>query len=175
MNEYELLRNEMMDNFKIISQNTSILYTSFAAIFALAIKENNFLLYLVPYFVIIPLFLASEAKARSNCRIAAYLSVYCEGSEYNWERRHQRLDEETHQKRNWKSTLSYYLLGVISSVAGEIQLFCSNKYSCTEKWIYGSVIFLVTIIAFVILKLNTIDYAKERRKMINKWNKIKQQ
>ena len=172
MNEYELLREEMMENFKVISQNTSVLYTAVAAIFALAINTNNFIFYMIPYFVIVPVFLASEAKARSNCRIGAYLNVFCEGTEYNWERRHQMLEENIHQKRNWRSTLYYYILGFVSSVAAEIQLIFSVN-SCLEKWIYGSAILLWTIVAFVILKKNTIDYAEERKKMIKQWMEIR--
>lgn len=162
-----------MENSKVISQNTSVLYTAVAAIFALAINTNNFVFYMIPYFVIIPIFLASEVKARSNCRIGAYLNVFCEGTEYNWERRPQMLEENVHQKRNWRSTLSYYILGVVSSVAAEIQLIFSNNNSYLEKGIYGSAILLGTIVAFVILKKNTIDYAKERKKMINQWIEIK--
>lgn len=99
MKEYEMLRAEMMDDYKTISQYNVVLYTATATILAFAIKDGTFLSCLIPYCVLLPLYLICEAKRRGICRIAAYLNVYYEGTEYNWERRHHVFDETVEKNK----------------------------------------------------------------------------
>lgn len=168
MSEYEMLRNEMMDNYKIIAQYDSTLYAIVAAVLAIVYKQQSFVLCLIPYIAIIPLYLASEAKRQSICKIAAYLFVFHEGQdkEYNWETRHQCFDYGT--KRNWKNVFQYYFLSAICSAAA-IYMCLQSTYSITAKWLISTAVVVLTLGIIIFMIFNTVNYPKLRAEYINKW------
>ena len=179
MKEYEMLRAEMMDDYKTISQYNVVLYTATATILAFAIKDGTFLSCLIPYCVLLPLYLICEAKRRVICRIAAYLNVYYEGTEYNWERRHHVFDEtvEKNKKKRFfrssSSPLPYYCIAIVCSIASLIKI----PYD-SQCW-YLSVIEVacvvaLTVIAILIMNANKTDYTDARNQYIKEWRAQKE-
>ena len=172
MKEYELLREEMMENIRAITQYAVILYAAVTAVFAFAIESNNFLLYLITYFIVLPLHFATESKHYANCKIAAYLYVFLEGGEFNWEQRHQKLEIDNSYKRNWKSHFFYYAFLIVSSIFAETTLII-GEYTCTTKCVWGVVIPIVSVTAIGIMKKTSINYIHTREKFITEWQKLK--
>ena len=171
-----MLREEILESYRAITQFTSILYAAVAAIFTYASKENNYILYLIPYIVIIPMFLAAQDKLRSICGIAAYLIVFHEGNHFNWEKRHGALDLQLNRNRkhNWDATFpSYYCIAIISSVAAGYNLLIADQYDCIGKIIRGAIIFFGTIVFLLIMRSHAVDYNDERSKMVENWSQIK--
>lgn len=170
MKEYELLRNEIIENYKIISQYNSILFTTVAAVLAVAIVRNTFYLCLVSYIAILPLYLASEAKHRSICRIASYLYVFLKGDDFRWETRQYQFNNG--KRRNWKSTIQYYLISVVCSSLAIYKLWRGN-YIVETKVIFIIIIAILTLIIVAFMKFNYLSYNKTKEKMISDWQKIK--
>lgn len=174
MSEYELLRSEMMDNQKTITQYELTLYTAVSALIAFALGKQEYYYCLIPYVAIIPLYLLAEAKRQSICDIAAYLSVFCEGETINWEKRHQKIEAQTRAKRNWRSTFLYYFIAVVCSGTAIFKLFISG-YAPLAMWIRVAILLVFTIIVLAFLKANTINYVELRKKRIKQWTKLKEQ
>ena len=172
MEEYKMLRQEILEDHRVIAQYTGILYAAVAAILAFAVKEGDFLLYLVPYVVILPLFLAGEARMRSICGIAAYLYVFHEGEDFRWERRHHRLEVEKGHRRNWRGNFPYYLLAMISTALSEYQLLFSGCDRVT-KIAVGLLVALGSLGAMLVMWRNTTNYVAERTRMITEWEQFK--
>lgn len=172
MSEYELLRNEIIECYDAIKNYNIAMYAAVVTVLTFALGKNNFLYCLVPYVAIIPLYFASESKNRNICKIAAYMNVFLEGNEYNWERLHHKYDEQFNKKRNWKSISQYYFLSIICSVIAITKIFQFN-YDTYVKWILLSIVLIISIVAIIAMGLSTINYLNCRKAMLENWKKIK--
>lgn len=172
MSEYELLRNEILENYDAIKQYNLALYVAVISVLTFALDKQNFVYCLIPYIAIIPLYFACEGKNRNICKIASYLHVFREGDKYNWERRHQKYDELFSEKRNWRSISLYYFLSILCSTMSITKIFLLD-YNICIKLLLSTLVFIFTIVVIVIMKLNTINYVDCRKTMIANWKKIK--
>lgn len=174
MDEYELLRAEMMENYTEINNSCSIFYTAVATILAFAVQTDNYLLCLIPYLVIIPLFFLCESKHNKICWIAAYLYVYLEGDKYNWEKRHHKYDiaYSKSKKGEWQAGLEYYFVSFACS-ALSIYKIINNDLLPAEKWIRATSVVLFTLVTIIVMKISTVHYVKTRGEMIKKREDIK--
>lgn len=172
MKEYELLRNEMMESYRAITQYNTVLYTATATILALVLQRDEYLLCLIPYIVIIPLFLLCESKRNGICRIAAYMNVFLEGDEFNWERRHHLFDQKKTRSRG--SLHPYYFLMLTCTGFSIYKIIC-GEYSCTAMCIRIVAVLTLLIISLIVMKSKTVNYTKTRDELINDWREIKAQ
>lgn len=172
MSEYELLRNEILENYDAIKQYNLALYVAVISVLTFALDKQNFLYCLIPYIAIIPLYFACESKNRNICKIAAYMNVFLEGNEYNWEMLHQKYDEKFNKKRNWKSISQYYFLSIMCSAIAIAKIF-QLDYDTNTKWVLFSIVLIVTIVAIIAMGLSTINYVNCRKAMLENWKKIK--
>lgn len=90
MKEYELLRQEILDKINAIVQYNILLYTATTAVLAFAFEKENPFLCLLPYVVILPIYLMVEELHNITSNIAAYMIVFLEGTDHNWETRYYR-------------------------------------------------------------------------------------
>lgn len=98
MSEYELLRQEILEDYKAITQYNLALFSIVSATLAFVLGREEYYLCLVPYLAIVPLFLLCEVTRKNICRIASYMAVFLEGEAYNWENRHQKLEFKKSKK-----------------------------------------------------------------------------
>ena len=191
MNEYELLRAELIHNSESIVQYENIMYASVAAIFAFAFQSNNYFLCLSAYVVIIPCFFVIMHRKKSTCFITSYMYVFLEGVEYHWERRAYTYNSTgniygfSDKTSNWKLNLKHYpwkihfhffMLPLVVSVITICGIWFTDflqDYSFKRKVIWSVVIAISTLGVLITFYKNTFDYGKSRREMIEKWLKIK--
>lgn len=171
MNEYQMLRDEIMENIKQISQHITILYTATAALLAFALQTSEFLLPMIPYTVIVPLLLRSEALTNTNCRIAAYMIVFLEGVDNHWETR--LYENEKGRKRTKRYLLPYYFISLTCTVSSLYKLIFGN-YLYFYKWLWGICIIILSIILFVIMIANTVNIKKKKGEYIKQWQEMKE-
>jgi len=115
MEEYKMLREELL-NFQNRKQTTiHILYTGVAAILTLgiSIEDSQSLIFLLPFCVIIPTYTMAIDFTRCIKKIGAYLEVFHENDELKWESRLSKFDA-TPQKLQYSTMFSFYILGFIS-------------------------------------------------------------
>lgn len=162
MDEYGQLRNEIIEDYRTITQYNSVLYTVVAAILVFGLKENSYYLCLVSYVAILPLYLLCEAKRKDICRLASYMAVFGEGNDYKWELRHQKFEKNFKSKRNWQSIFPYYFAGFICSIISiyKITLDIDNF---PENWFRIVLVSLLTIIMFIFMKCKSINYVEEKQ------------
>ena len=83
MSEYEILAEKIKDRDQEIVQYNSLLYTATAALLAFTFENDNPLLCLLPYLIIVPVYLLIQQKRESQHRISAYMIVFLEGTDYH--------------------------------------------------------------------------------------------
>ena len=166
-----MLRSEMMEDYKQISQYNVALYTVTATILTFALGRSEYYLCLVPYLVAVPLFLMCEAKRKDICKIASYLAVYLEGDEFNWETRHQLLEEYDGQRRNWQSLLIYYLIPITCSGLSIYRIV--YNYSNYGMWNRIVSVIILTLGTLILMGVKTISYVSFRKNKRQEWKKHK--
>lgn len=172
MKEYELLREEMMEDYRAISNYNIALYSVVAAVFGLSLTQNVFYLSLTVYIAILPLFLLCESKRKNICFIAAYMAVYLEGEDFNWETRHQVYEKKYAVKRNWHSLFPYYFVGTLCSALSIIKLLFSDQLAILMI-VISIVICIITIAVFAYMRKQSINYVNLRQEMKAQWEKVK--
>ena len=198
--EYELLRSEIINTYNHIQSIHNILYTAVGAILAFALKteiKSCAICLLLPWLIILPLYLTMEAKHRGVAELGAYLYVFHEGDKFNWERRHHSFDKKHYKKRDWKEPKRYYALIILCGLCTFYKclenyeapldiferrivetiyaVFCPNVFS--DKFITFSVKIIVMVIsnllvAYMINK-SQINYVDLRDSYIKEWKTIK--
>lgn len=176
MKEYEILRTEIIENYNGIRQYENVLYTVVAAILVFALQSDWYLLCLIPYVVILPVFLIVMATKFSICKIATYMQIFLEGNDYNWETRYNYFDRTYIPGKQgvlkWKTHSQYYLLSTICSLAAIYKIIVGN-YNVIGTLIRAVSVSLFTLIVYIILYRNTLDYEKTKESMRRHWEKIK--
>lgn len=182
MKEYEMLRQELLQNYGDIKNYNSVMYTATAAILAFAWEMGEYILCMLPLVVIVPLYLLCESKRNTICRLATYMYVFLEGDEFRWERRHYEFDnnEREHKEKNvkiknrdWRGFISHYTLVILCALLSIYKCLISCSYSYCGKTIRILIMASIVILCVVIMHENTIDYLKLRGKYIEEWEGIK--
>ncbi len=174
--EYELLRNEILNRFNQISQTTSILYTATTALLTYALSKNEFYFCLIPCIIIVSLHLLNQRKQRGICKISAYMIVFLEGKDFNWETR-QNAFEMTKGRPSKSNKLRgsltpYYYLALLCSLLSIIKILIGTS-SEIEKIICIAFVLIWTLIIMTIMIVYAVDYDATRVLYINKWKDIK--
>ena len=87
IDESTMLREEIMLSMKTVKGYNNILYTTTVALLAFAFNSANSALFLLPFIVLIPLFLLTKREMMQVMRIGAYILVFLEESSIiNWEK-----------------------------------------------------------------------------------------
>ena len=94
--EYKALRDEILHSYTIVDNSRNILYVTVSCILAFAVTNNSPELYLLPFSVIIPIYMVSINYTCDMYRIGTYIMVFGEGlkSDYKWESRQLHLNTQ---------------------------------------------------------------------------------
>lgn len=171
--EYAFLRDEIILFYRNIASYNTVLYTASGAIFAFALGRPEYYYCLIPLMLTIPLYLLCETERRKACKVGAYLCVFHEGKDFNWERRHHEFDGTGFELRNSKGrdmavNLSYIMPSVISCISAMIKIYFAKMSSL--HYIIPSLALIGAI--FVILKGRT-EYIELRQAYIDEWERLK--
>lgn len=171
--EYLMLREEIMKYYDIIHGSRNTLYVVLAAILTLAIPSDEPLLCLVPYCVIIPVYIVTIDYQYGMWRMGTYLSTFLEGEEFNWETRLRKLNYNVKLNRH---ATSYHWPFAISGLGCTILFFLKIDYSKISYKMVLEIIFsillTVSFLIFVKVQKNPDEIVQE---CYRKWRVIKEQ
>lgn len=177
MGEYECLREEILKDYEGIRQYECVMYTVVVAVLAFAIESGHYILCMIPYIIIMPIFHIVMGTKQGISKAATYMIVFLEGNDYHWETLHKKYDEKYIAKKNdslkWQTHSQYYLLSSVCSLLTMFMLIINNSYSTNYKISVSLGVTAFTLIMFRIIYKNTFIYETTKPLMIDNWEKIK--
>ena len=99
--EYLMLREEILQLNTIINSTINFFYVFVSAVLLFAINQTDSLYVLLTYLIIFPAYAIALSKAIGTYRIGGYLYVFCEGSDFNWERSVNTSDSTYYKWTQW--------------------------------------------------------------------------
>ena len=168
--EYTTLRQEMNMYYQNVAHYNSVLYSASNAILLFALTQKGFYYCLIPLMVIIPLYLLVENEHKKACWLGAYLNVFCEGTIFNWERRHHCYDRTFgSRKRDIKEILPYLVLSIVSCLFSAIKVVINSDLN---KW-FLAIPVLCLLISYAIIIKAAVNYSELRNDFISEWKNLK--
>lgn len=167
--EYSALRNEILQGLKFIKEFHALLYTVVVAIFAFAFSQSEPLIFLLPVFVIIPVYLMDMKEISGILRKGAYILVFYEETEAGWE---TRLRDYDGLYSDEKTEINPYIF--LSFCGPAICLFKLNYLNFNAYTISRGIAAVAALITcLVVIKTKQVDYKTEKEKYIERWQKLK--
>lgn len=168
--EYIVLRDEMNQYYQNIANYNIALYTASSVIFAFALGQKDYYYCLIPLLVIVPLYLLCENEHKKACKLGAYLYVFSEGKDFNWERRHHifdrtRVEKGKKPRRSIDEILSYIMFCAISCLSSIIKIY----YIKTLHWVHYCLPIVAFLISLIIIIRNEVQYNSLRQFYIERW------
>lgn len=108
--EYEALREEILYSMQVVKNYRSLLYSIVVAALAFAFDKGVSILFLLPFFGIIPIYLLAMHQIDSTLRIGAYIYVFIEPeTECQWETRLYKYDQLHKNQYSTKKVLLMHI------------------------------------------------------------------
>lgn len=101
--EYSHIKSEISKKNELYNSLLTFTITTTVLIISYGISERTPLLFLVPFFIIIPMSIRMKYYKNAMLKLSAYLIVFLESqdSRFNWETRNDRLaDSDNHDRKN---------------------------------------------------------------------------
>lgn len=178
LQEYDYLRAEIMQKMGLHNSLLTFTITTVVAVLAIGAAAKAFLLYLVPFFIIIPMSLRIAYYRSAMAKISAYMIVFLEEDlkDMHWESRnselmHSLLVKDKRQKRNIRLVSLHYNECLVLSFACCLLYYFSFPYTCYSLiiTIIALLIPLLLFIAELIITIRFNEVDKERQAWINLW------
>lgn len=174
--EYETLRSEINQKIELVNSLTTFTLTTVVAILTFALSSDNAMLYLLPYCIIIPMYLRISYYRSAIVKISAYMIVFLEkyNDGINWETRNSYLMNCIDKKDRGIVLRAKYYEGLVASIICYI-LFFDAYIKQEENNIILVVcllvpVFLIIWIWCIIRHINDIE--SEKQEWIKEWEKI---
>lgn len=174
--EYELLRNEINQKIDLVNTLTTFTLTTTVAILTFALAKDNALLFLLPFCIIIPMYIRISYYRSALVKLSAYMIVFLETKidEFNWETRNAHLMNNIIKKGNTIVLRAGYYEGVVISLVCYILYFCKSLKTKNLSVILMLQLFvpflLVVWMLFIVKHINDID--REKQAWIKEWEKL---
>lgn len=172
--EYLMIREEIIHYYDIIQNLRNVLYVSLAAILTFAVSSKEPLLCLIPYCIIIPIYIVTIDYQYGMWRMGTYLLVFHEGEIFNWETRLHNLNISLNKRMN-RHASSYHWPFIITGICCDILFFLKLNYKKIYYKSIAEIIFCVLIsiifLVFVFIQKNP-DQIKSL--YIEQWKIIKE-
>lgn len=181
LEEYRILHNEI--NQKIALQNTILTFTitTTVAILTIAVSENITIIYLVPFFIIIPMSMRIAYYRSVISKLSAYIIIFLEPNlkDMKWETRNAilgaRLRQKECKKKNRKFAFSRnYECLILSIICYLLYVLDYIK----DKTITLCIIIIVALPVLFVLwefiitkRINSLDQVQ--KEWINEWEQLK--
>lgn len=173
--EYQALREEIMHSQQEIKNYRNLLYTIVAAILVFAVEGGEkSILYLVPFVVIIPIFLAEMHQIDAMLRIGTYIYIFIEpNTECQWETRlytYGKLHRNEYSTKN-VSIDAYVMLSVCCITLSLLKL---DFKKCDFNFYLTIVLQIIILgVCIYLFKTKRFDYSERKDKYIKEWKDIK--
>lgn len=174
--EYEALKQEILYSVQVVKNYRSLLYSIVVAVLAFAFDKDDPILFLLPFFVIIPIYLHAMHQVDSMMRIGAYIYVFLEPeTDCKWETRLYKYDQLHKNQYSTKKTSidTYCCMSFVCLLLSIIKLDYANIDLMFYVTIIGQLIAAITCAYFFIKKRP--DYASRKEKYINEWLEIQKE
>ena len=164
---------------KIELQNNLLIFmvTATVTIITVAVKSKNLLLYLFPFFIIIPTMNRIAYYRKAIARISAYMIVFLEPklNGISWETRNLQLNRKNNKEKGDKRKikLDYYEGSILSVVCYLLYLYKCKAYRLRnfEDFVkMAGPVFLIAIAIYLTYRIN--EFSKDREAMMNSWKNI---
>ena len=126
--EYLMLRDEILKDYEIIQNSRNVLYAAVAAILAFAVDQKEALLFLIPYIVIIPVYLVTIDYTLNMYKLGTYLKVFHEQGDFRWENRLYLLNYDI-KKRVTRGERFFHAPFMVSAFVCSMLFFCCSYLS----------------------------------------------
>lgn len=171
--EYLFLREEILKDSTAVQNYRNVMYATVAAVYTFAFTQSEPLIFLVPIFIIIPIYKMCMARTSSMCRIGAYLLVFLEGEEFHWETRLHKYDE-VYTISIKKATVSPYSISILISIVLCVSRINFDCILSPDNIVRIGICVGVGIVCFRIIRAGQINYIEEKDKYIKRWKYIKE-
>lgn len=149
--------------------------TAVIAVLAFALENNNAMLYLLPFGIIIPISMRVTYYRTGMIKMSSYIIVYLETeiNDLNWETRCSRMVDK--RKNNFYNiiTISHYYEGLILSVICYILYFFYHDKVKTIKSVIELVIPMFLVLWEAIITKRIAFFYDEMDDWISKWEDFK--
>lgn len=166
--EYLMLREEILHLNTIIINTIHLLYTFIASFLAFALTQEDTIFILLTYIMIVPAYLIVVSKMSGMARIGAYLYVFHEGKNFNWEHRNIMYKgnvsshlSTAHLPFFYINIVIFFLLLIRTAYTWPLSLYEGFKLACG--------LFLFIYMMYIINKSKIIH----TNNFIIKWESIK--
>lgn len=171
--EYEMIREEIMYMYKAIQELRKILYVMVVSVLTIAVGRNESLLCLVPYCVIIPIYIVTIDYQYSMWKLGAYLIIFHEGKEYNWETRLHNFNVNEGNK-NRSGAKSFHSPFVATSIICTILFFVKIDYSDITYETYVQIALALLLFGVVLFyRFSKKNPDKAKSDFIENWKIVK--
>ena len=151
--------------------------TSTLTIITRAVESKNSLLYLFPFFIIIPIMNRIAYYRKATAKISAYMIVFLESklNEISWETRNIQFIRKNNEEKGNKSKikLDYYECPILSGICYFLYVYNCKAYKLRDFQDFVKMagpLFLIFIVIYLTHRINELD--KDREVMINSWKNI---
>lgn len=172
--EYKTLREEIVHSYTIVDSSRNILYITVAYILTFATTKDTPFLYLLPFAVIIPVYLVAINYTFDMYRIGTYIMIFgeTESSDLRWETRQYRLNRQPKDAmpRQAKTFhIPYIFLGFVCSVLFFSSIDYSNL-SAADLFSFLLGMILTMILLFIYIYYH--DMISVQDKYIEGWQRV---
>lgn len=175
--EYKILRDEINQKIDLVNSLTTFTLTTVVAILTFALMRKNPLLYLLPFCIIIPMYMRISYYRSAMVKISAYMIIFLEDEieDINWETRNTYLMDNIERKdgsivlsaryyENFVLSIICYILYIYNYISGKEINITSIIYILAPS-------LLVIWIWHIVRHINDIE--SEKKEWIKEWEKVK--
>ena len=171
--EYLMLREEILCLSNMENNVMNFFYISIAAIMAFSLTQQDTISVLLPYLIIIPAYKLVLSKIRGIYKAGAYLYVFHEGKNFNWEKRSLKFIQKMPQIfLNKMQAFNYPFL--LTSIFTTIVFLLRTNWENITTGYYDLIKVIMAILLFCVI---IIMIMKNRRMDISDfipcWQEIK--
>lgn len=175
--EYSLLRTEILQCSQVLDNARNILYTAVGAILAFAFTQNDPLIFVIPYVVIIPTYLLTLETVYSIYRIGAYLLVFHEGTEYNWESRLFKLYDVLKPKKTLRYSFTLHVpfisVGFICTLLSLFFLFTNDSEITIFDFAFRCGLPIVLLFSILAIAYIHRESSNAKSMFVKQWEDVK--
>ena len=172
--EYEMLHGEIEKKIELQNNLLIFMVTATGIIITIAVQSKNLLLYLFPFFIIIPTMNRITYYRKAIARISAYLIVFLEPklNGISWETCNLQLNRKHYEDKR-KIKLDYYECPLLSVICYFLYLYECKAYQLRnfkDLVKMAGPVFLIAIVIYLTYRIN--EFTIDREAMIDSWKKI---
>ena len=172
--EYLMLREEILQLGNLESQTINFLYVFVGSVLAFSLTQEDTIAILISCIVIIPAYNIVISYEQGIYKIGAYLSIFLEGSDFNWERRSFLFYDALGKKACFKSPVQVFNYPFLFiSILITIFFLVRTDYTQPFDFTQMAKLFLAIILFVYILFKVICNRHYSISKYIGLWREIK--